>query len=296
MLPERSMTSVTSRLRPAESGLAAVRRQSGQEQEVAPADLGVGVGEERGRDVGTLAEKRQPERPGLGPGVRRELDGGLGRLRPRRPQPMARRIDRRDRRGRRDLDRDLPGNGVFDRLAPRQDVIDPIAVRRQQMLVGQPDRLRPSRLDREDAGAHQVEPGKLQKRGVAGLGDDAIVGLPALVPRQQPGRRLRAASLEREAPDDRAVGNGHQQLGLLPRPGRVAELDLHHRGRNPVADDHADGHARDLQARANAPARTTAPAERPGATTTAARGRSAPGQSLLARRQPESTWKTIDCS
>ena len=47
------------------------------------------------------------------------------------------------------------------------------------MLVRQPDRLRPARLDREDAGADQVEPGELEKGGVAGLGDDALVGLPA---------------------------------------------------------------------------------------------------------------------
>ena len=160
---------------------------------------------------------------------------------------MARRIDRRDRRARRDLDRDLPGDGVFDRLASRQDVIDPIAVRRQQVLVGQPDRLRPARLDREDAGADQVEPRELQQGGVACLGDDAIVGLPPLVARKQPGRGLGAGSLEREPPDHRAVGDGHQQLGLLPRRAGVAEPDLHHRRRNLVADDHADGHARDLQ-------------------------------------------------
>ena len=60
-------------------------------------------------------------------------------------------------------------------------------------------------------------------------------------------------SLEREPADDRAVGHGHEQLGLLPRRAGVAEADLHHRGRNLVADDHADGHARDLQAPATAP-------------------------------------------
>ena len=191
---------------------------------------------------------------------------------------MARRIDRRDRRARRDLDRDLPGNRVFDRLAPRQDVIDPIAARCQQVLVRQPDRLRPSRLDREDAGADQVEPGELQKGGVAGLGDDAIVDLPPLVPRKQPGRRLRAAAPETRipGPPPRRGRARAARPPAAPRPGCGA--DLHHRGRNLVADDHADGHARDLQAPANAPARTSAPAEQPGATTTAARGWSARGQ------------------
>ena len=75
------MTSVTSRRRTARIGLDRLGRQSGQEQEVAAADLGVGVGEQRGRDVATLAEERQPERAGLGPGVVGELDGGDGRLR-----------------------------------------------------------------------------------------------------------------------------------------------------------------------------------------------------------------------
>ena len=71
------MTSVTSRRQARRVRLGRLRRQAGQEQEVAAADLGVGVGEERGRDVRALAEERQPERPGLGPGLRRKLDGRL---------------------------------------------------------------------------------------------------------------------------------------------------------------------------------------------------------------------------
>ena len=56
-------------------GLGRPGRQAGQEQEVASADLGVGVSEQRGRDIGSLAEERQTERTGLGPGVGSELDG-----------------------------------------------------------------------------------------------------------------------------------------------------------------------------------------------------------------------------
>ncbi len=116
------------------------------------------------------------------------------------------------------------------------------------MLVRQPHRLRPSRLDREDARAHQVEPGKLKKRGVARLGDDPIIGLSSLVPRKQPGRRLRSAPLERESADHRAVGHRNQQLGLLAHPrsgcggGSPSSWSQH-----PVADHHPDGHARDLK-------------------------------------------------
>ena len=117
------------------------------------------------------------------------------------------------------------------------------------MFVCQPDRLRPARFDRENAGADQIEPGELQERGVAGLSDDAIVGLAALIARQQSSRGFRAMSLEREPAYDRTIGNRYEQLGLLPRRAGVAHTDLHHRRGDLLADDDPDRHPCDLQGR-----------------------------------------------
>ena len=223
------------------------RRQAREEQEVAAADLRVGVREERRGHVPALPEERQPERAGLGPRVVLKIDHRDRRRRPLRPQPVARRVDRGEGRARGDFDRDLPGDGVLDRLGPRQHVVDPVSVRREEVLIRQADRLSPSRLDREDAGPDEVEPGELQQGRVAGLGDDSFVRLPRLVPRQQAGGRLRAGALEREPADDGLVGDRNEQLGLLPgRPG-VAEADLQNGRRRLVADDHARDHPRDLQ-------------------------------------------------
>jgi hypothetical protein len=232
------------------------RRQAGEQEEIAAADLRIGVGEQRRRDRAARAEEAETERARLASRPLGELRRHLVRPRLDRAQAVARRVHGRHRRGRRDLDRDLPRHGVLDRLAAREDVIHPVAGRGEQVFVGQPDRLRAPWLDREDAGADEVIAGELEQGGVARLRDDLLVRRSRLVPRQQPRRGLGARPLEREPPHDGPLRHRDEQLRLLADGAGVTQAHLHHRRRGLVADDDADVDPRDLERRRSA--------ERPG--------------------------------
>ena len=74
------------------------RRQARKEQEVTASDLRIGVREQRRRDLPALAEERQPERAGLGRRAVFQFQGRDRRRRPPRREPVARRVNRRERR------------------------------------------------------------------------------------------------------------------------------------------------------------------------------------------------------
>jgi hypothetical protein len=222
-----------------------------EQQEVAAADRGVGVGEQRRRRGRRIGGDRVAEPEGAGV--------ALAALADRQPQLLlgllvrvdlvARRVADADRAARLDRRRDRPRRLEAEHLAARQHVVDAVAVDLEHVVVGQAHALAATRGHREHARAHAAEAGELEQGRVAQPRRDLVVEPARLVERQHARRRLTRGAFEREVRDGRTIGHRQQKHGLGLAAAVVVQFDLDRRRRGAVDDAHVGRGPRDAHGR-----------------------------------------------
>ncbi len=202
--------------------------EAGDQQEVTPADFGIGIGKERSADAGLIFEEDgEAEWPGA---VAFELisEGEIELLLALADHGdfVAGGVDRRDRRGCIDDHADRPRAGGGQGFAAGQEVVDAAALAGEDLVVGEADALTAVGLDGEDAGADEAVAGELEEGGIADLVDDGLVDAAGLIAGEDFGGGFRGSAFEHEVADDGSLGNGQEENRLLHAAGAVLHGDL----------------------------------------------------------------------
>ena len=124
----------------------------------------------------------------------------------------------------------------MSRLGTQKLIIDPISIHREKLLVNQTHPLLSSGRNRKNTRPKRGMPNKLEKRRVAGAGDQSLVGLTSLFGRDESSAPSSAGLMKGESTNHHPLRNRQLELGFLGHAGGILQIDLEGCGSQPPLD------------------------------------------------------------